>query len=147
MATPVKYQQFALAQFNGNSIDFDAGGLKAMLVGAGYTPNYATDTFKSSVTSEVTGTNYTARGATLANVVASQTGGTVSITADSITWLQSASGFTGAVGIIVYNDTGVDSTSRLITYTPFATAATNTTGDVVINWNNTLVNGIVFNAS
>lgn len=45
--------------------DLDTDTLKAMLCTSAYTPNRATHAYKSDVTNEITGTGYTAGGATL----------------------------------------------------------------------------------
>lgn len=54
-------------------LNFAADTVKAMLCTSGYTPNPLTDQFKSSVTSEVTGTGYTAGGVTLTSKTATLT--------------------------------------------------------------------------
>lgn len=48
-------------------IDFDTDTIKAMLCAAGYTPDLDAHDYKNDVTNEVTGTGYTAGGATLAS--------------------------------------------------------------------------------
>jgi hypothetical protein len=50
------------------SIDLAADTMKVALVSATYTPNQGTHVFFSDVTNEVTGTGYTAGGATLASI-------------------------------------------------------------------------------
>ena len=142
-----KYQNFILRQFNGNAIDFDTDTLKGMLVSSSYTPNLTTDTFKSSITNEVTGGNYVARGQTIGSVSISNTAGTITITGNSLTWLQSATGFTNARYLVIYKDTGVDSTSPLITLVDLATNQGNVNGDLIINFNSTPTNGIIATAS
>jgi hypothetical protein len=51
----------------GGLINFGTDTIKAMITTSTYTPDPLTHQFKSSVTNEVTGTGYTARGATLAS--------------------------------------------------------------------------------
>lgn len=50
------------------SIDLDTDTFKAMLCTSAYTPNQDTHAFRSDVTNEITGTGYTAGGATLTGV-------------------------------------------------------------------------------
>ena len=49
------------------SIDLDTDTIKVLLVTSAYTPDQDTHTKHSDVTNEVSGTGYTAGGATLAN--------------------------------------------------------------------------------
>jgi hypothetical protein len=143
-----KYQNFILRQYNGNAVAFGTDTVKVMLVTASYTPNVSTDTFKTTPTAyEVSGTNYTARGATIASVTASQTGGTLTVAGNSIDWAQSASGFTNARYAVIYKDTGTDATSPLIGYIDLVTAQGNVNGDLILNWNSTATNGTIFTAS
>jgi hypothetical protein len=54
-------------------IDLNTDTFKILLVTSSYTPNQATHDFRDDVTNEVTGTGYTAGGATLASVTAATT--------------------------------------------------------------------------
>lgn len=101
-----------------------SGTLKLMLVTAAYTPNQNTHQYKSSVTGEVSGTGYTARGNTCSTPTASVDGaGNFTFDAnDPAAWVQSAGGFTNARRAVLYYDTGVDGTSVLVGYTDDAGA-------------------------
>jgi hypothetical protein len=148
MANPiVKYQNFVLRQFNGGAIDFDTDTLKVMLTTSTYVPAPSTDIFKAAVTNEVSGTNYTARGNTITGVTATQSLGTATITGNTVTWLQSATGFTNARYAVVYKDTGVDATSPLIGYIDLVTNQGNTAGDLLLNWNSTATSGTILSAT
>ena len=84
--------------FNGE-IDFDTDTIKAALATSTYTPNFATHRYFSDVTNEVTGTGYTAGGATLASKTVTYT------TANS--WATSRANSTAyALGAIVRPATG-----------------------------------------
>lgn len=100
------------------------GTLKCMLVTATYTPAQNTHQFKSSVTGEVTGTGYTARGNACTTPTATVDGsGNFTFDAnDPAAWVTSAGGFTNARRAILYYDTGVDATSVLVGYTDDAGA-------------------------
>lgn len=69
-------------------------------------------------TNEVTGSNYTARGNACATPT--WTGPTAGVltfdAADPATWLQHATGFSNGRRSILYYDTAVDATSRLVGY-------------------------------
>jgi hypothetical protein len=67
MAVTAKlYGKFFTSAFN-KEIDLDTDTIKIMLCTSSYTPDQDTHQYKSSVTNEVTGTGYTATGATLAS--------------------------------------------------------------------------------
>lgn len=117
MGTPVLYDQFKLKQHNGSPIDLDTDTIKVMIVTNSYTPSQASHATKSDITSEVSGTNYTARGVALTGVTLTLSSHVVSWVHDDITWAQSAgAGFNNGRTFIWYQDTGTDSTSKLIMY-------------------------------
>lgn len=72
MATSKVYGKALLSLASG-SINFPSDTIKAMLLTSSYTPNLDTHQFKSDLTSEVTGTNYTAGGVTLSSKTATYT--------------------------------------------------------------------------
>lgn len=112
-------------------INLASDAIKVMLV-SGYTPAQSTHEFKSSVTGEITGTGYTARGATLANKVVTASGGKGVFDADDVTWAASTITATGAV---VYKDTGTDSTSPLVCFIDFLGSKSSSAGNFTISWN------------
>jgi hypothetical protein len=103
--------------------------LKCMLTTSAYTPDQDTHRYKSSVTNEVTGTGYTAGGATLANVVANYTAATNvwKLDADDVSWAGST--ITARRAVIYDSQPATDATRPLICYIEFdadtsSTAAT-----------------------
>ncbi len=93
----------------------------------------------ADVTNQVTGTGYSAGGATLASKTVTQNNTNdrgVSDAAD-VTW--SASTIT-ARGAVVYKDTGTATTSLLICYKDFTTDKISSSGDL-ITWS---ADGIVY---
>lgn len=115
-------------------IDLDADTIKVMLVTATYTPNQDTHEHKDDITNEVTGTGYTAGGATLANktVTADNTDNEGVFDADDVTW---ASSTITARGAVLYKDTGTASTSPVICYIDFGSDQSSSAGDFTIQWN------------
>jgi len=113
-----------------------AGTLRVALVTATYTPNQNTHEFWSDVSAnEVSGTNYTAGGNAAANAtVTMDAAGLVKFDADDpAAWLQSATGFSNARRAIIYYDTGIATTSRLVAYSnDFGADKGNTGGDFSI---------------
>ena len=138
MATLSLFDNFRLKMMNGNAIDFGASGddIKGCLVASGYTLDAANHDFYDDLTNEVTGTNYTAGGDSLASKTLNLSGGTVTFDAADITWSQHASGFTDSRRLIVYYDSGVDATSPLIAYSAdFGADKGNVAGNLTMGCN------------
>ena len=116
------------------SIDITAVTVKCALVAAGYTPDQNLHDFFADITNEVTGTNYTAGGNTVASITSVLSGaGLVTVDGnDPATWLQNAGGFSNAVRAILYRDSGAAGTSELIAYSDAFTAGGNVAGDFSI---------------
>jgi len=116
------------------SIDLDTDTIKVALVTSSYTPNQDTHDFFDDVTNEVSGTGYTAGGATLASktVTVDTTDNEGVFDAADVTW--SSSTIT-ARGAVIYKSTGVASTSALICYLDFVTNQSSSAADFIISWN------------
>jgi hypothetical protein len=125
-----KAKQFILS----DGVNFINDTIKVMLV-TGYTP-LATHQYKSDVSGEITGTGYTAGGATLANKTTQvdNTNNLGYFTADPITWVNATVSATGAV---IYKDTGTPSTSPVICFIDFGGTKTASASDFVIQWSAT----------
>ena len=108
--------------------------IKVALVTSSYTPNKDTHVDFGDVTNEVSGTGYTARGATLASkaVTMDTTDDEGVFDAADVTWTGSS---ITARGAVVYKDTGTDATSLLICYIDFGQDYTSLNGDFKITWN------------
>lgn len=132
MGTPVVYNQFKIRQHNGNAIDLDSGAIKVMIVSNAYAPSQA-HAFKSDITNEVAGTNYTAGGSALSGVTLALDANTVEWVHNDLTWLQSGAGFSTGRTFVWYEDTGVAGTSKLIMYMQEASDFGNVTGDLVLD--------------
>lgn len=122
----------AMAQLLGGLIDLDTDTIKVALVTSAYVPDAAAHNFFSDITNEVSGTGYTAGGATLTTPVISESAGTAAFDAADVTW--PASTIT-ARGAVIYKDTGVTTTSPLIAYIDFVTDKSSSNGDFTIQWN------------
>lgn len=129
----VIYNAFKKNIMNG-SIDFDTDTMKVALVTSSYTPDQDTHDMFDDITNEVSGTGYTAGGATLANKTVTQdnTDNEGVFDADDVTW--SSSTIT-ARGAVLYKSTGTASTSPLICYFDFTSDKISTSGNFVISWN------------
>lgn len=129
----VIYNSFKAKIMDG-SIDLDTDTIKVALVTSTYVPNQDTHDFFDDVTNEVTGTGYTAGGASLASktVTADNTDNEGVFDAADVTWTSST---ITARGAVIYKSTGVASTSALICYLDFTTDQSSSSGDFTIQWN------------
>lgn len=129
----VIYNNFKKLIMNGG-IDLDTDTIKVALVTSAYTPDQDLHDFFDDVTNEVSGTGYSAGGASLANkaVTADNTDNEGVFDADDVTW--STSTIT-ARGAVIYKSTGTASTSALICYLDFGSDKTSTAGNFTIQWN------------
>ena len=134
----VVYDNFLLNSHNSSTaIDLSTSGdtIKVALVTSSYTPAAAThDYWNDASANEVSGTNYTAGGATLGSKTLTLSAGTVTFDAADTTWSQSGSGFSNARYVILYKDTGVGSTSPLIAYHDMTTDKGNVSGDLTLEY-------------
>jgi len=119
------------------SIDLDTDTIKVVLVTSSYSPDIDTHTQYSHITNQVTGTGYTAGGATLANksVTVDTTNDRAKFDADDTTWTSAS---VTARGAIIYkyvdNEGSPADTSPLICYKDFGADVTSTNADFTIKW-------------
>jgi hypothetical protein len=118
-------------------VDWDTDTIKVMLCTSGYTPNQDTHIYKSSVTNEVTGTGYTAGGATLASKTITYDTATnvVILDAADVTW---ASSTITARYAVIYDDAGAsDAAKVLLGYVDFGSDQSSTAGNFTLTWDAT----------
>ena len=129
----VIYNSFKQKIMDG-SIDLDTDTIKVALVTSSYTPDQDSHEDFADITNEVSGTGYTAGGATLSNVSITKdnTDNEGVFDADDVTW--SSSTIT-ARGAVVYKDSGTPATSWLICYVDFGSDYSSVAGDFKITWN------------
>lgn len=115
------------------NIDLDTDTFKIMLTTSAYTPNQDTDDFRNDVTNEVSGTGYTAGGATLAGV---------SVTYDSasnqvrISWTDptwSTASITARTAVIYKSRGGASSADELLAYVTEASDVTSTAATFTVD--------------
>jgi hypothetical protein len=116
-----------------------AGTLKVALVTVTYSPDQNLHDFFNDITNEVTGTGYTAGGNSAASPTWSGPDGSGVLTfdaSDPAAWAQNGAGFTNARRAIIYYDTGVSTTSRLVAYSAdFGADGGNVAGDFSVAFN------------
>ena len=119
MAVTAKMYGNFVAKLANKEIDLDSDTLKVMLTTSAYTPNQDTHIYKSSVTNEVTGTGYTAGGATLTSVTVNYDAATNTFTLDSADPSWANSTITARYAVF-YDDTpSTAATKPLIAYWDF----------------------------
>lgn len=130
------YGNFLLKALN-KEVDFDSDTIKVALLTSSYTPNQDTHDYFNDVSSaEVTGTGYTAGGATLASKTATYDAGTNVIVLDAADITFSSSTITARYAV-VYGSTGTASTSPLIGFVDFGSDQSSTNGNFTITWDST----------
>ena len=115
------------------NIDLVNDTIKVALLTSSYTPNIDSHENFDDITNEVTGTNYTAGGKELTNktVTVDNTDNEGILDADDTSW--EVSTITARYAVI-YKDTGVSSTSKLIGYIDFGTDKVSSIGSFKIEW-------------
>jgi hypothetical protein len=117
----------AIDEMARGDIDFDTNTFKAMLVTSSYTPNKDTHDFRDDVTNEVSGTGYTAGGATSTVTVTKDTANDkVTIQFGAVSW---ASSTITARGCVYYKSRGgASSADELVAYADFGSDVSSSGG-------------------
>lgn len=105
--------------------------IKVALVTSSYTFDQEAHDYFDDITNEVSGTGYTAGGATLTSKSCTMSSRVTTFDADDVTWTSST---ITARGAVIYCDTGTASTSLLIAYLDFGEDKSSTSGDFKIEW-------------
>jgi hypothetical protein len=119
------------------NIDWLTNTIKVALTTSPYTPNQDTHDFFDDVTNEVTGTGYTAGGATLGTKTLASTNNVVKFDAADTVWTTAT---ITARRAVVYKDSGVSTTSPLIAWVDFGADVSSTAANFTITWD---ANGIL----
>lgn len=130
MADVIVYGNF-VGKALSKEIDWDSDTVKVALTTSAYVPNVDTHEYFDDVTNEVTGTGYTAGGATLASKTSVYDTGVHTLDAANTSW---ASSTITARFAVIYVDTGIASTSPLIAYLDFAEDKSSSDGTFQITW-------------
>lgn len=119
------------------NIDFDTDTFKALLVTATYSPNKDTHTKRSDVTNEVSGTGYTAGGATVTMTVTKDTtNDRIDITPSNPSWASST--ITARAAVIYKSRGGASSADELVAYADFGSDITSTAGTFSVSFTSPL---------
>lgn len=116
------------------TVDWDTDTIKAALTTSSYTPDQDVHDYFDDVTNEITGTGYTAGGATLTSPTITYTSGTNTIALDAADTTWPTSTLTARTAV-VYKSTGTASTSPLICYQQESGDISTTVGTFSVVWN------------
>lgn len=133
MATGNVYGLFQQSLAN-KEIDWNSDTIKVMLCTSAYTPNQDTHQYKSDVTNEVTGTGYTAGGATLTSCTSAYTTGTNVQKLDAADTVWTTSTITARYAVIYDATPATDATRPLIAYIDFVTDQSSVGASFTITW-------------
>ncbi|MFC9436918.1 hypothetical protein [Nocardia sp. NPDC057030] len=134
MAITSKWYGLAFSSAFSKKIDLTSDTVKVMLVTSSYTFDQDAHQYKSSITNEVTGTGYTAGGATLGSPTLTYTGATNTLAFDGadVSW---TSATLTARGAVAYDSTpGTDATRPLLVYVDFGADVPVTSGTLSLTW-------------
>lgn len=113
------------------AIDFDTDSFKILLVTSSYSPNKDTNTKRSDVTNEISGTGYTAGGASSAVTVTNDTANDrIDINFADVSW---SSATLTAAAAVIYKSTGTASADNLVAYLDFGGNVTSTNGTFTLD--------------
>jgi hypothetical protein len=124
-------------------VDWVTDTIKVALVTSSYTRDNDLHDFFNDITNEITGTGYTAGGATLGSKTDAidTTANEARLDAADTTWTTST---LTARQAIIYKDTGTASTSPLISWVDFGADVSTTAGTFQITWDSTGVAKITY---
>lgn len=123
-----------MSTFN-KEADWNSDVMKCMLTTSTYVPNQDTHQYKSSVTNEVTGTNYTAAGTTITTPTILYTGATNVFNFDADDALWTTATITGIRIAVVYDSTpATDATRPLASYVDMGGDQSVSAANFTIQW-------------
>jgi hypothetical protein len=118
------------------AINWTSDTIKVALCTSSYVPNQDTHDFFNDVTNEVTGTGYTAGGASLASKTSTYDTASDQVRLDAADTSWTTSTITARFAV-VYKSTGTASTSPLIGWVDFGADVSTTAGTFQITWDPT----------
>jgi hypothetical protein len=131
------YGSVVAKAFN-KEIDWDTDVIKVALVSSAYTPNQDThDYWDDVLANQVTGTGYTAGGATLASKTVTYDSATNTTILDAADTVWASSTITARYAVI-YDDSGATNAQKaLLGYVDFGSDQSSTNGNFTITWDAT----------
>lgn len=132
MAVTAKVFNLALTSLLSKQVSWSSDTIKVMLATSAVVPNQQTWQYQSSVTNEVTGTGYTAGGATLASKTEVITGQVKALDAADVSWASST--ITARYAYIYDATPGTAATNPLLAYVDFGADVISSNGPFSITW-------------
>lgn len=131
--THLYYGKAFLSTFN-KEADWDTDTIKCSLHTVTYVPAQDTDQYHSAATNEITGTGYTAGGATLATPTQSYTGATNvwALDAGDAAWTTAT--FTCRIGAVYDSTPATEATRPLLSYVDMGADQTVSAANFTIQW-------------
>jgi hypothetical protein len=126
------------AEGDSYNIDWLTNTIKVALTASTYTPNQDTHDFFNDVTNEITGTGYTAGGASLGTKTLATTNNVLKFDAADTVW--STSTIANARRAVIYKDSGTPSTSPLLAWVDFESNLSSSAANFTITWDS---NGVL----
>ncbi len=133
MAVTAKWYGPALKAALNKEVSWLGDTVKVALCTSSYVPDQDAHDYFNDITNEVTGTGYTAGGATLASKTSVYTAATNTLALDAADTTWSNATITARYAVI-YVSTGTASTSALLGYVDFGADVVSTGGPYVITW-------------
>lgn len=143
MAVTAKLYGLVFKSAFNKEIDFDSDTIKMMLCTSSYTPNQDTHQYKSSVTNEITGSGYSAGGATVGSctVAYDSSTNTLKLDANDVAWTSAT--FTARIGVLYNSTPGSDATRPLIGYVDFGADMSPSSGTLTVAWDSNGIANVV----
>ena len=135
MAVSIKmYSHFPTNLMNGNIVGMGSEtAFKCMLCTSSYTPNQDDHNDKADITDEVSGTGYTAGGATMTSTTVSVAGRVTTFDAANTSW--SSSTITARYAVIYDSTEAADADKPLVCYVDFGENKSSENGTFQLTWN------------
>ena len=128
------YSNFPTHLLNANFVGLGSEtAIKCMLCTSTYTPSQDNHDFKDDITNEISGTGYTAGGATLTTTTVSVSGRVTTYDAADTSWTSST--LTARYAVLYDSTQGADSAKPVIGYIDFGADKSSESGTFKIQWN------------
>lgn len=134
MAITAKYYGLFFKSLFNKQVDIDTDVIKVMLCSSAYVPDQDSHQYKSSVTSEISGTGYTAGGNVLSSVTVAYNTAANKLTIDAADVSWPSSTFTARYAVVYDSSPGGDNINPLICWIDFGEDITVTAGVFSISW-------------
>lgn len=134
MAVTAKLYGKFFSSLANKEIDLNSDTIKVALCTASYTPDQDAHDYFNDITNEISGTGYTAGGATLGSPTFTYTAGTNVFMFDGADVLWTSSTITARYAVVYDSTPGSGATNPLICYVDFGADVSSTASTFQITW-------------